>query len=148
MVPSNFMINNCMWYNCNINNHYFRSHSFHSGASCSVQVCCVTLCCSQQSVYSSNARRQPKMQEYFLDILWQLIVLVSNTCCFVTCTLTRTDWLQFGTAARVPNKKQNHYCFVLLVGQLSAQLSEEAKCSKSITAMRTTVRKVRSQCII
>jgi len=92
-----------------------------------VQVCCVTLGCSGllcdtgllgsvvwhwvaascQSVYSSNPRSQPKMQQYLLDILWQLIVLVPNTSCFVTCTLTRKDWLQFGTAARVPNKKQN-----------------------------------------
>jgi hypothetical protein len=46
MVPSNFMINSCMWYKWNINNHYFRSHDFHSGASCSVQVCCATLGCS------------------------------------------------------------------------------------------------------
>jgi hypothetical protein len=107
MVPSNFMINSCMWYNCNINNHYFRSHGFHSGASCSVQVSCVTLCCSQQSVYSSNPRCQPQMQEYLLHIVWQLIVLVSNICCFVTYTLTRKDWLQFGSVARVPNKKQN-----------------------------------------
>jgi len=29
------------------------------------------------------------MQEYLIDILLELIVLVSNTCRFGTCTLTR-----------------------------------------------------------
>jgi hypothetical protein len=47
------------------------------------------------------------MKEYLIEILWQLIVLVSNTCCCGTYTLTRKDWLQFGTAESVPKEEQN-----------------------------------------